>query len=320
MIPPVLNLYKSTFDSFYQVVDRLTMANFSRTTMLLAALAAMFAGIGFLIGGPRGALLAFFLALGLNFFAYWNSDKLILGMYGAQEIQAQTYPELYGIVQQLAYRAGLPMPRVYLIDSVQPNAFATGRNPNYAAVAMTTGLIKLLNKNELAGVIAHELAHIASRDTLTMTITASIAGAIGYLVQLPLLFGHRNGHDHQRSPGMLMHLVLMILAPLAAMLVQMAISRTREYAADELGAQICGDPKALASALAKIDLSAHQVINETAEENPATAHLFIINPLAGGTVDNLFSTHPKTQNRIRRLKAMTSDHFSLPPRSLGPWG
>jgi heat shock protein HtpX len=295
------------------------MANFSRTTLLLAALAALFAGIGFLIGGPRGALLAFFLALGLNFFAYWNSDKLILGMYGAQAIHAQTYPELYGMVQQLAYRANLPMPRLYVIDSEQPNAFATGRNPSHAAVAITTGLIKLLNRNELSGVIAHELAHIANRDTLIMTITASIAGAIGYLVQLPLIFGHRS-HDSQRGPGVLVQLALMILAPLAALLVQMAISRTREYAADERGAQICGDPKALASALAKIDLSAHQVINETAEENPATAHLFIINPLAGGTVDNLFSTHPKTQNRIRRLKAMTSEPFSSPPHSLGPWG
>lgn len=294
------------------------MHNHSRTFFLIAVIVALFLVMGHLLAGPRGAMIALIIAGALNFYAYWNSDKMVLRLYGAQEVSSQTAPDLYRIVQTLAQRANLPMPRVYIIDSEQPNAFATGRDPQHAAVAASTGLLKVLDSREVAGVMAHELAHIANRDTLTMTVTATLAGAIGYLAQLPFLFmSHRS--DENRSHGAFVHLIVMILAPLAALLVQMAISRTREYSADAMGAQISGDPAALASALHKIEQAALRIDNPTAEENPATAHLFIINPLIQGGVDNLFSTHPTTENRIKRLKELNPQQQTI-TRNKGPWG
>lgn len=294
------------------------MHNHSRTFFLIAVIVALFLVMGHLLAGPRGAMIALIIAGALNFYAYWNSDKMVLRLYGAQEVSSQTAPDLYRIVQTLAQRANLPMPRVCIIDSEQPNAFATGRDPQHAAVAASTGLLKVLDSREVAGVMAHELAHIANRDTLTMTVTATLAGAIGYLAQLPFLFmSHRS--DENRSHGAFVHLIVMILAPLAALLVQMAISRTREYSADAMGAQISGDPAALASALHKIEQAALRIDNPTAEENPATAHLFIINPLIQGGVDNLFSTHPTTENRIKRLKELNPQQQTI-TRNKGPWG
>ena len=277
--------------------------NYLRTTLLLAALTALFMGIGYLFGGASGALLALLLAAGLNFLAYWNADNLVLTMHGAREVDPRTAPDLYELVRGLAQRAGLPMPRVYLMDNPQPNAFATGRNPDHAAVAATTGLLQMLSRHELEGVIAHELAHIKNRDTLTMTITATIAGAISMLAQFGLFFG--GGHrDNNGGVGALGSIALIILAPLAAMIVQMAISRTREYAADEMGARISGEPMSLASALAKIADAAEVIPNETAEQAPASAHLFIVNPLSGARMDNLFSTHPAVENRIAALQQL----------------
>ncbi len=285
-----------------------------RTGMLLAALTAMFLVIGFLLGGQHGLIIGLIFALGTNLFAYWNSDKFVLRMYNAQEVDAHTAPELFGLVEQLAHRAQLPMPKVYIIDNPQPNAFATGRNPERGAVAATTGLLRILNHQELAGVLAHELAHIKNRDTLIMTITATLAGAIGAVVNISAfsaMFGQRDGESH--NP--LVSILLMVLAPLAAALVQFAISRTREYSADRMGAEICGHPLWLASALGKLESAATRVDNEVAEQNPATAHLFIINPLHGRSMDNLFSTHPNTENRIRALREMSS-RVGAP----GPWG
>ncbi|AIK96901.1 zinc metalloprotease HtpX [Candidatus Odyssella acanthamoebae] len=297
------------------------MHNHTRTFILIAVIAALFVGVGHLIGGSQGALMAFLLAGALNFYAYWNSDKIVLRLYNAQEVAPHAQPDFYRIVQTLAQQANLPMPRVYIIDSPQPNAFATGRNPQNAAVAATTGLLQLLDSRQISGVMAHELAHIANRDTLTMTLTATLAGAIGYLAQLPFLFGGHHREGEQRSHGIIVHLVVMVLAPLAAMLVQMAISRTREYSADELGSKISGDPMALAGALEQIDAAAHRVDNQVAEENPATAHMFIINPLSAGGVDNLFSTHPKTENRVRRLAALAQEQSNQTIiRRRGPWG
>ncbi|HKY88150.1 MAG TPA: zinc metalloprotease HtpX [Pseudorhodoplanes sp.] len=272
--------------------------NYFRTAMLLAGLTALFMGVGFLIGGQTGALLALIVAAGMNVFAYWNSDRMVLSMHGAQEIDERTAPDLFRMVRDLANRAGLPMPKVYLMDNPQPNAFATGRNPQHAAVAVTTGLLNTLRPNEVAGVVAHELAHIKNHDTLIMTITATIAGAISMIAQFGMFFG---GNRENNGMGMIGTLAMVILAPIAAMIVQMAISRTREYAADNLGGQISGEPIALASALAKISNAAHQIPNEEAERSPATAHMFIINPLSGQRMDNLFSTHPATENRIAAL-------------------
>ncbi len=280
--------------------------NYFRTAILLAGLTALFMGVGFLIGGQSGAMLALLLAAGMNLVGYWNSDKLVLSMHGAQEVDERTAPDFVRLVRDLAQRAGLPMPRVYLMDNPQPNAFATGRNPEHAAVAATTGLLQMLGRDEIAGVIAHELAHIRNRDTLTMTITATIAGAISMLAQFGLFFG--GGHrDSNNGLGVVGTLAMVILAPLAAMIVQMAISRSREYAADELGARISGRPESLASALVKISGAAHQIENPTAERNPATAHLFIINPLSGHGMDNLFSTHPSTENRIAALAQLAAE-------------
>ena len=302
--------------------------SYLRTAILLAGLTALFMGAGYLVGGPSGALIAFFAAAAMNFIAYWNSDKLVLRMHGAQEVDEHTAPEFVHLVAELADRAGLPMPRVFVMDNPQPNAFATGRNPQNAAVAATTGLLGMLSRDEIAGVISHELAHIKHHDTLLMTVTATIAGAISMLAQFGLFFGggHRDGNSNS-GIGVIGTLLMVVLAPIAAMLVQMAISRTREYAADDMGARISGNPAGLASALAKIDAAAHQIENIPAEQNPATAHLFIINPLSGARMDNLFSTHPSTENRIAALEQLAAQlgpaSFGKSPepvRSGGPWG
>jgi len=281
--------------------------NHSKTFLLLAAMTALFVGIGYMVGGAGGMAIAFAVAVAMNGFAYWNADKLVLAHYGAQPVEADHPDPLVRAFAAdtlaLAKRAGLPAPRIYLIDSDQPNAFATGRDPANAAVAATVGLLRMLDRDEIRGVMAHELAHVRNRDTLTMTVTATIAGAIGMLANFAFLFGGRDEEGRPANP--LAGLALMIVAPIAAALVQMAISRTREYEADRVGAEIAGDPTALARALEKIERYAHDRLNLDAERNPATAHLFIINPLAGHGADNLFSTHPATANRIARLLALT---------------
>jgi heat shock protein HtpX len=279
--------------------------NYLRTAILLAGLTALFMGVGYLIGGASGAIIALAVAAATNMFAYWNSDRMVLSMYGAHEVDQHTAPELVSLVAALAGRAGLPMPRVFLMDNPQPNAFATGRNPQNAAVAVTTGLVQSLSREELGGVIAHELAHVKNHDTLLMTITATIAGAISMVAQFGMFFG---GHrDNNNGPGIVGSIAMVILAPLGAALVQMAISRTREYAADNLGARIVGQPMWLASALVKIDNAAHEIPNMEAERNPATAHMFIINPLSGHGIDSLFSTHPSTENRIAELQRLAAE-------------
>ncbi len=290
--------------------------NIARTALLIAALTALFLTVGYLLGGQSGALIAFLIALAMNGWAYWNSDRAVLRMHQARPVSRAEAPELVGLVEQLARNAGLPMPKVYLLETSQPNAFATGRNPAHAAVAVTRGLIQACTREELAGVIAHELAHIKHHDTLTMTITATLAGAIGFLAQFA--FFMPRGDDRNNPLGMVGTLLVMILAPLAAMLVQMAISRTREFAADRLGAEIVGQPLWLAQALAKIEQLAGGVVNGPAERNPASAHLFIINPLHMGGVDGLFRTHPPTAERIRRLQALAAG--AGPGRARGPWG
>jgi heat shock protein HtpX len=271
-------------------------------------------------------MIALVIAAATNLFTWWNSGRMVLSMYGAHEVDRNSAPDLYNLVAELAANAQLPMPRVFVMDEAQPNAFATGRNPQNAAVAVTVGLMEQLSREELAGVIAHELAHIKNHDTLTMTITATIAGAVSMIAQFGMFFG---GHrDNNSGPGIIGSIVMMIAAPFAAMLVQMAISRTREYAADNLGARICGNPMWLASALGRIENAAHQVPNYDAERNPATAHMFIINPLTGQGMDNLFATHPSTENRIAALQQLAAEMGgqgalpmggrSYPPR--GPWG
>ena len=302
--------------------------NYMRTAILLAGLTGLLMAVGYLIGGGSGALIALVIAAGTNLFSYWNSDKIVLSMHGAQEVDEHSAPELVAIVRELAQRGDLPMPRVYLMDSPQPNAFATGRNPQHAAVCATSGLLNTLSREEIAGVIGHELAHVRNHDTLTMTITATIAGAISMLAQFGMFFrgGSRNSNS---GLGVVGSVLMLILAPLAAMIVQMAISRSREYAADNLGARISGRPDALASALVKISQVAEQIPNETAESHPTTAPLFIINPLSGRGMDNLFSTHPSTENRIAALEKLAREMgqggFGLAAaneelRSRGPWG
>jgi heat shock protein HtpX len=294
--------------------------NFARTALLLAAMTGLFLAVGYLIGGQGGMTIALVIALAMNVFTYWNSDKLMLRMHGAQEVDAARAPELHAIVARLAQRALLPVPRVYIMHNDQPNAFATGRDPQHAAVAVTTGLLQRLDEREVAGVLAHELAHVRNRDTLTMTITATLAGAIGMLGNFAFFFiGSRDQRDHPL--GAIGALLAMIVAPIAAMLVQFAISRSREYEADRVGAAICGEPLSLASALAKIHNTALRIDNPIAEANPASAHLFIINPLHGQAVDGLFSTHPSTENRIRRLQelARSMGGASIHDRR-GPWG
>ena len=292
--------------------------NIARTGLLLAAMTALFMGLGFLLGGSGGMLIAFGIAVAMNFFAYWNADKMVLRMHGAVQVDAGSAPQFFAMVQRLAQRAQLPMPKVYLIDTPQPNAFATGRNPENAAVAATTGIMAMLSEDELEAVMAHELAHVKNRDTLTMTITATLAGAIGMLANFAGLFG--GSRDGERSNPIL-GIALMILAPLAAMLVQMAISRTREYSADKAGGEISGNPMALARALEKISRGAAHIPNPAAEANPATAHLFIVNPLSGRGMDNLFSTHPNPANRIAALQAQAQARgVAVEPRRPGPWG
>ncbi|TKT82962.1 zinc metalloprotease HtpX [Aquamicrobium sp. LC103] len=289
--------------------------NLVRTAMLLAFMTALFMGVGYLIGGSGGMTIAFLIAAGMNIFSYWNSDKMVLRMHHATEVDERSAPEYYRIVRDLAARASLPMPKVYLIDNPQPNAFATGRNPRNAAVAATTGLLSRLSPEEVAGVMAHELAHVQNHDTLTMTITATLAGAISMLGNFAFFFG--GNRDNNNPLGIVGVLVAMIVAPLAAMMVQMAISRTREYSADRRGAEICGNPIWLASALDKIARSAKAIHNPDAERNPATAHMFIINPLSGERMDNLFSTHPNTDNRIAALQAMAAE-FGTPRQDHAP--
>jgi heat shock protein HtpX len=250
-------------------------------------------------------IVALLIAGAMNLFAYWNADKMVLSMYGAREVDERSAPELYALVKQLAAAAGLPMPRVYVMENPQPNAFATGRNPEHAAVAVTTGLMQTVNKDELAGVLAHELGHVKNRDTLLMTLTATIAGAVSMLANFGFYFGGRSNSDG--NIGFIGSLLLLILGPLAAGLVQMAISRTREYEADREGAEISKRPLALASALQKIAGAAERIPNMPAERNPASAHLFIVNPLSGARMDNLFSTHPDVENRIARLNEMARE-------------
>lgn len=303
--------------------------NYVKTAILLAGLTALFMAVGFALGGRGGMMIAFVVAAGMNLFSYWNADKMVLRMYGAREVDETTAPEFAGMVRELARRADLPMPRVYIMDNPQPNAFATGRNPEHAAVAATTGLLQTLTPEEVAGVMAHELAHIKHHDTLTMTVTATIAGAISMLANFGLLFG--GGHRDSNSPfGAIGTILMVILAPLAAMIVQMAISRSREYEADRGGAEILGRPMALAAALAKISGAAHRVPNYEAESHPATAHMFIINPLSGARMDNLFSTHPAVENRIAALRDLAQRMGSggmggyapsgPTPASDAPWG
>jgi heat shock protein HtpX len=278
--------------------------NTLRTGMLIAALTAIFMGVGFLIGGSGGMLIAFLLAAGMNLLAYWNADKLVLATQRAREVDQRSAPEFYAIVRDLAAKAGLPMPRVYVVDSPQPNAFATGRNPENAAVCATTGLLASLSREEIAGVMAHELGHVKNRDTLTMTITATIAGAISMLANFVFFFG--GSRDNNNPAGLIGVLVAAIVAPIAALLVQMAVSRTREYSADRASAEITREPDWLISALGKISRGAAAIPNPAAERNPAMAHLFIVNPLAGG-IGSLFATHPSTADRIAALQAMRGE-------------
>jgi heat shock protein HtpX len=280
------------------------MGNFVKTSILLAALTCLVVLIGGAIGGQQGMLIAVVLAAGMNFASYWFSDRIVLSMYGAQPVDEATAPELYGIVRRLATRGGLPMPRVYIIPGDTPNAFATGRNPEHAAVAVTEGIMRTLDDTELEGVIAHELSHVRNRDTLTMTIAATLAGVITYLAhmaQWAAMFGGRRSDDEESSGGVIGTLAMAILAPIAAMLVQMAISRTREFQADASGARLAGSPWGLAKALEKLEMAAGIA---PMDATPATAHLFIVNPLRGGGLTSLFSTHPSTQERIARLRAM----------------
>ncbi|MBI3145551.1 MAG: zinc metalloprotease HtpX [Pseudogulbenkiania sp.] len=276
--------------------------NWFKTTLLMAAIVALFGVIGAMIGGKSGMLLALLFGGAMNIFAYWNSDKMVLRMYNAQEVDAQSAPELYGMVAELTQRAGLPMPRVYVIHEEQPNAFATGRDPEHAAVAATTGIMRLLEYRELRGVMAHELAHVRHRDTLISTISATMAGAISALANFAMFFGGRD--EEGRAVNPIAGILVAILAPLAASLIQMAISRAREFEADRGGAEISGDPLALASALRKIEYYAQGLPMYAAEAHPETAQMMIINPLSGGGMDSLFRTHPHTEERIALLNEM----------------
>lgn len=307
--------------------------NYAKTGLLLAALTGILVAMGGLVGGTAGMVIALAVAAAMNLFSLWQSDKLVLRMYGAQEVDANSGGQYYAIVRDLVTRAQLPMPRVYIMDNPQPNAFATGRSPQNAAVCASTGLLEALSPEEVAGVMAHELAHVKNYDTLTMAVAATIGGAISMLAQY-LQFGALFGGHRENNGGIgwIGALVAMIVAPMAAMLVQMAVSRSREYQADRLGGMIAGNPLWLASALRKIEHYARDIRNEPAEAAPATAHLFIINPLTGEGMDNLFSTHPNTQNRIAALERLAAElgpgASRLPqqrsgayqPAPSGPWG
>lgn len=294
--------------------------NLARTGLLLAALTGLFLAVGYLAGGRQGAAVALVAALATNLFAWWGSDAMVLRMHNARPVTREGAPQLWAMVERLAARAGLPMPAVYLIQSDQPNAFATGRSPQRSAVAVTTGILRTLDADELSGVIAHELAHIRSRDTLTMTLAATVAGAIGFVANFAFLLP-RSSSDGRQSPlGPIGAILAMLLAPLAATLVQLAISRTREFSADRLGAEICGDPRSLARALAKIGQAATGRVLPSAEANPASAHLFIVNPLHGGgaVLAGLFRTHPPTEARIAALLAL-GQGTPMPAVPSGPW-
>lgn len=278
------------------------MFNLMKTAMLMAAITALFMALGQTMGGSQGMAIALLVAIGMNVFSYWFSDKMVLRMYNAQEVDEHSAPHFHRMVAELADRAGLPMPKVYLIQEDAPNAFATGRNPANAAVAATTGLLRLLNEREVRGVMAHELAHVKHRDILISTVSATMAGAISMLANFAMLFGGRDSEGRPANP--IASIAMMILAPLAASLIQMAISRAREFEADRGGAEISGDPLALASALAKIAGRAEQIPLGPTERHPETAQMMIMNPLAGGGLAGLFSTHPATEERIARLKAL----------------
>ena len=300
------------------------MAGNVKVFMLMAALTALVMALGWMLGGSGGAVMALVIAGGMNFFSYWNSDKMVLRQQGAVELSPQQGAELHAMTARLAERAQMPMPKLYLLPTQQPNAFATGRNPQNSAVAVTQGLLNHLSADEIEGVIAHELAHIRHRDTLTMTVTATMAGAIAMLGNMLMFSSMFGGRDDNRGGG-LAAILAMIFAPLAAGMVQMAISRTREYEADRTGAEICGQPMALAGALAKISRAAAQVVNIPAEKNPASASLFIVNPLHALRMDRLFATHPPTEDRIARLRALAGGgavRASRVPASGrgGPWG
>jgi len=285
--------------------------NTLRTGLLMAALTGLFLAVGFLIGGGPGMVIAFLFAAGTNLFAYWNSDKMLLSMYGAREVDESSAPDVVRLVRQLSQKAGLPMPKVYVVENEQPNAFATGRNPEHAAVCVTSGLLQRVSHEELAGVLAHELGHVKHRDTLTMTITATIAGAVSMLANFAFFLGG----DRRNNPlGLVGMLLVMLLAPIAAVLVQMAVSRSREFEADKAGAEISGRPLWLASALEHVDSAARRIDNVEAEQNPATAHMFIVNPLHGG-LSGLFASHPSTQERVARLRALAGQ----PAATRGPW-
>lgn len=289
------------------------MANTLRTGLLMALLTGLFLVVGFLIGGEAGMGLAFLFAAGTNLLAYWHSDKALLSMYGARQVDDTSAPDLVRIVRQLSAKDGLPMPKVYIVENAQPNAFATGRNPEHAAVCVTTGLLSRVNNEQLAGVLAHELSHVKNRDTLTMTITATVAGAVTMLANFAFFMGGR------RNPfGLIGILLATLVAPIAAVLVQSAVSRTREFEADRAGAELSGRPLWLASALEQIDASAKTIDNPQADANPATAHMFIVNPLTGGGLSGLFASHPSTAERIARLKAMAAQMGQA--KRPGPWG
>ncbi|SFL17738.1 heat shock protein HtpX [Loktanella salsilacus] len=298
---------------------------YTKTAILMAAMTALFVGIGYLLGGSGGIVVAFVIALGMNAFTWWNSDKMVLRMDNAQPVAPNDRAGLHAMVADLAHNANLPMPAVYLIDTAQPNAFATGRNPANAAVAVTAGLLQTLTRDQIAAVIAHELAHIKNHDTAIMTVTATFAGAISMLANFALFFG-----GSRERLGIVGTIAMMILAPMAAALVQMAISRSREFEADRIGAEICGNPMWLASALERIQQGATQIDNPAAERNPAMAHMFIINPLHAHRRDKLFSTHPATENRVAALRAMVGTPAARPApvssvplvrkkRQSGPW-
>ena len=276
--------------------------NWIKTSILMAGIVALFGAVGGVIGGRQGMLIALALGGAMNLWAYWFSDKMVLRMYRARQVDEASSPYLYNMVRELAQRAALPMPKVYIIDEAQPNAFATGRNPENAAVAATTGILQMLSERELRGVMAHELSHVKNRDILISTISATVAGAISSLAQFGMFFG--GSREGEERPNAVVSIIVMILAPIAGMLIQMAISRTREFGADRGGAEISGDPEALASALAKIDAYARGIPLHTAERHPETAQMMIMNPLSGGGLRGLFSTHPSTEERIARLRAL----------------